>query len=950
MSIAIKHTTYLFTFFFAISFSLLAQAEPQTTYQGMINGGDHLAFSIDTKNKTIETKEITSNAIHTSCDTLLTRTPAWILPALREALRNMSQSEQEKWCVALKDVDDQIIDEVSFTLAHISSYDRQYFTPTLLIKNATLIYDIAPHLKYVELVEKTGDDGAYTTTKYKRLKDGTEESFEAPRDIYYWWIVHPLLDVEPLAPIDPYTGKLGTEPKGMLWREFFLKSETQLDSQERHFLLSTPNTIDQTILSDIESATTITSTLQPSEVGGDDIIRASSDHAPLLIHFSPSGGLCNTTTPQSDGIYLVTTLPLEKAALNGSKQLLENLLIAGPGRRALKNEDRINYSTKETQARKVLIVRDRIPYDASEDPNETILKEKGYEVDVLTSADFSALITNTGLYTTEKPYINLSYNKIVIPSDQPLALYQMLETNRTEIETFVKYSGVFQFHGATRKEDHWQTLTMPGGFKASDYLETGIGSIERYGTALLPDVISHVDYLWTGVRRCSRKAPENCPHGDRPMDQCVDAIDCIGWFNGQMIDRNVAEERCFLNGADPERTVFPQRIVVNHYGNCGENQDVIGAAARALLIPNMLTRSIEDHVWNEFYADNDRWWPHDTGWSDTPMRVGDYTVSGDGDSGKSKENASILGWRGDGQIVNLLRRYPATFDTDDLIDNDYTKSLTITINIIDKNNRPVDGALVTLLSESYYTSSYADRVIFGHSDAEGKVEFIVGDNRNYYINVDTKLGAYPKAQDFDQYYITDPNMLFQILTKAEAIADIEVEKTIKLEGKNNAGKEFDAITEITPTASSKSARKDLSVLFNFNIKHTMLAGLNPINGREFIDMIENGNLTLYLTNKEGYQAYLNNQAFEVFWTKEHINSLKDSEITLPNDNDDLVLIISNKDKLVHRHYIESDLSLVEHDVDSGGCQINNRFNPSILLGLLFLAFVRIRKARDKKLN
>ena len=125
------------------------------------------------------------------------------------------------------------VDEIAFTIAHTGTStlknddgDGQDVYPQVFVDNAKYIYEIAPQLDYVELVEKTGVDGAYTTTKYW-IDDPVlgRIQIEIPRDIYYWYIVHPKVGEELPTYVDPdepnhLASFSEAPPVGRFWREF----------------------------------------------------------------------------------------------------------------------------------------------------------------------------------------------------------------------------------------------------------------------------------------------------------------------------------------------------------------------------------------------------------------------------------------------------------------------------------------------------------------------------------------------------------------------------------------------------------------------------------------------------------------------------------------------------------------------------------------------------------
>ncbi|MEW6070013.1 MAG: caspase family protein, partial [Candidatus Thermoplasmatota archaeon] len=72
----------------------------------------------------------------------------------------------------------------------------------------------------VELVffYPTGD--YWTTIEYNISIGGVNETYELPRDIYYWYVVHPKITDEIPTFIDPDTEAPAKPPRGKFWREY----------------------------------------------------------------------------------------------------------------------------------------------------------------------------------------------------------------------------------------------------------------------------------------------------------------------------------------------------------------------------------------------------------------------------------------------------------------------------------------------------------------------------------------------------------------------------------------------------------------------------------------------------------------------------------------------------------------------------------------------------------
>ncbi len=162
------------------------------------------------------------------------RAPGWIRAELETTLGLLDDELQIFWANVINEVDDPIIDEVAFCIATASdvylSSDWAY--PELYIQNAEMIYEYDQELNYVEVIDygnSVTDENYYSTTRYwNKSANGIVHQVEVPREIYYWYIVHPKITDEIPAFITPNvlesnsthdTNIVGPE-EGYFWREF----------------------------------------------------------------------------------------------------------------------------------------------------------------------------------------------------------------------------------------------------------------------------------------------------------------------------------------------------------------------------------------------------------------------------------------------------------------------------------------------------------------------------------------------------------------------------------------------------------------------------------------------------------------------------------------------------------------------------------------------------------
>ncbi|UCE73542.1 MAG: VCBS repeat-containing protein, partial [Methanomassiliicoccales archaeon] len=138
-------------------------------------------------------------------------------------LSYLADYHMDRYADLILDASSQFKDEIGFAIAHTPSENLKAMGNNqiqLFVDNAELIYEIDQYLDYVEVVEKED----YTTTRYRFGEPGNIIFRELPRDIYYWYIVHPKItdenvfyihpdDSDPNHPTDPAQG-------GRFWREY----------------------------------------------------------------------------------------------------------------------------------------------------------------------------------------------------------------------------------------------------------------------------------------------------------------------------------------------------------------------------------------------------------------------------------------------------------------------------------------------------------------------------------------------------------------------------------------------------------------------------------------------------------------------------------------------------------------------------------------------------------
>jgi hypothetical protein len=167
------------------------------------------------------------------------RAPAWLAKPLEDSLARMSTAQQDTWAQKVLDAVDPYVDEVAFLIAHVSPQDLGWgsFYAQLIDDSSTYAYEVDPDLGYVEVrdVGSAAEGGDYwSTLVYDVELDGTVSRIEYPREIYYWYVVHPRGSDERPTYVDPVpcssSGTPAAPPTGKFWQRWlYYNTENKFD-------------------------------------------------------------------------------------------------------------------------------------------------------------------------------------------------------------------------------------------------------------------------------------------------------------------------------------------------------------------------------------------------------------------------------------------------------------------------------------------------------------------------------------------------------------------------------------------------------------------------------------------------------------------------------------------------------------------------------------------------
>jgi len=198
-----------------------------------LRAGKQHGMLFSTYNQTMQTSS-TLGEIIPAAISAIDKSPLWLRADLANVFSQLSSLKQMAWAAIINDAVDPYIDEIAFAVAHSSvQYLASNFSdPSLFVENAQLLYSIDAELPYVQIVNygsSTTDPDYYSTTQYyKTTADSQVVQMTVPRDIYYWYIVHPKITDEIPAYINPaltesnttHSNNINPPPDGVFWRNY----------------------------------------------------------------------------------------------------------------------------------------------------------------------------------------------------------------------------------------------------------------------------------------------------------------------------------------------------------------------------------------------------------------------------------------------------------------------------------------------------------------------------------------------------------------------------------------------------------------------------------------------------------------------------------------------------------------------------------------------------------
>ena len=752
--------------------------------------------------------------------------PDWLRMDLYDMFIRLSASKETAYGQLVIDAaadDPRMIDEVAFLIAHSSKSVLNSGDPEILLKNVQLLHQIDSEIAYADIVdhgEPGIDSDFYSTVKYYTIRGGEMAQFELPRDIYYYFIVHPKLGDE-----DPSMSPVisdRTSTYGYLWREYLFYNPSADYDYTVNYMMKEPNLLDDADLDGIGPSATGYLTGDQRKVRDGIVVSDSDTEKCVLIEY-----------PYNMTRVIVTTLNAEKAYNAGKRDLLENLVMRSHG------------GLGDTlQPNEWVAILDESGNQETLDPIKSILDshDVNYEVYGMT-AFLRGMIT---------------HNKLIIPSNQSLAFYEDLaeEDASNELKSYLNVSGptrTFLFLGACDPGNSWAGLEM--AFAVS-YVADEIDDVTINPYPVLKDVISNATHLWDdSVVNASLDAY-------RPFEPDSMAVDVVSnWTCRNLPFR-----------ARGNRPIQPNQICYEHNGNCGEIQDLMNAAARTCLLPCAgVNNHTWDHVTNEFWEQE--WHGYQVDWNGNHASIAKQSVLYDKDFGGSKELSAISQDRGDGYPVNATSRF--------------SKYCRFHARVEDRQGNPVDGAQV--IPEVHLNNQPTYPIwspISAYTDSTGEVVVDLGNNRDFYFRVNTKIGGLDRAQ---------------LLTGT--VEDEDYQHTFVID------RTMPSLPSIEPVVFGEAAWP-FKLHVSFNVDWEMLY---TASGLSFGTREDAGNVDFFIVDEANYGEYKSDVPFSAYEWREDTKSA-DFEVEIPG-GEPFYLVFSNEDVIVVKQFVSINVEVYKR---SGG--------------------------------
>jgi hypothetical protein len=275
-------------------------------------------------------------------------------------------------------------------------------------------------------------------------------------------------------------------------------------------------------------------------------------------------------------------------------------------------------------------------------------------------------------------------------------------------------------------------------------------------------------------------------------------------------------------------------------------------------------------------------------------------VAYDADTGNSKTISVMVGKRGDGYLENLLGRYPVTVDGEGLIDDDYSRHITLAATVVDATGVPVDGARVLVLSHYYYDPTGWYVGTWGVTGPDGAVDITVGEGNDYAVRVDSPLGTIP------------PTGMDRWVSDWEAEAGLVFEKTLAYDGTGGNPVGHVPALDVTESPLDPPEEETLHLGVDVQAGRELSYGENYLREYSWREPIGPATVDAMVLTQDNYDLLAAGEPFEAAVLERDVSTTS-LEVALDPAGSDLFVVVANPGRVVNTSEVSVTLATFPAD-------------------------------------
>jgi len=157
-----------------------------------IPSGSDYYIKFSSEKLTLDDEEVTPHAsgLSDKVKEAIAKSPHWIQRDLTRQFQSLSNPEE--YADLILDSSKKYVDEIAFSIACSPLGNVPQIE--VIQDNVFYLYDNDESIQYADIVDyDNGSGDYYSTVRYVVIENGTEKQLEYPKEIYYWYVVHPEL-------------------------------------------------------------------------------------------------------------------------------------------------------------------------------------------------------------------------------------------------------------------------------------------------------------------------------------------------------------------------------------------------------------------------------------------------------------------------------------------------------------------------------------------------------------------------------------------------------------------------------------------------------------------------------------------------------------------------------------------------------------------------------------